>query len=383
MPFRIIRDDITRVKADAIVNTANPMPAYGGGTDLAIYAAAGAEALLAERRKIGPMQPGEVFATKALGLPARHIIHAVGPGWAGGGHGELECLAACYRKSLLLAQMLGLKSIAFPLMATGTNGFPKDKALDIALKEISAFLEDNEMDVTLVVFNREAFVLSSSLARDVRQYIDDHYAEKKEAAEYGRRARGVSLDAVSAASAAAMARLREGGLSSLLSFGSIVGKGRKAEERVEEEVRHSIVHHAAPGVGRAKAASAKAGRRSLGDILDNVGESFRDRLLRLIREKGLEEQDVYKKALLDRKLFSKIRCNPDYRPKKQTAVALAFAMGLNLDETVDLLLSAGLALTNSSKFDLIVMYCLENGIYDLFEINALLFEYEQPMMGCA
>lgn len=173
MSFRIIRNDITKVTADAIVNTANPRPTYGGGTDAAVYKAAGADDLLTERRKIGNIAVGEAAVTPAFRLHAKYIIHTVGPVWQDGNHGEFEALASCYRKSLLLARKLGCGSIAFPLISTGTYGFPKDKALDIALAEIRDFLKSDEMDITLVVFDREAFVLSKPLTDDVRQYIDE------------------------------------------------------------------------------------------------------------------------------------------------------------------------------------------------------------------
>ena len=184
MPFRIIRNDITKVRADAIVNTANPEPAYGSGTDGAIYRAAGEEKLLAERRKIGRIKTGEAAVTPAFALPAKYIIHTVGPAWLDGNHGEFEELASCYRKSLLLARQLGCESIAFPLISTGVYGFPKDRALQIALEEIEEFLSANEMDVTLVVFDKSSFDLSSSLVAEVGQYIDDHYAEEQHTKEH-------------------------------------------------------------------------------------------------------------------------------------------------------------------------------------------------------
>jgi len=382
MPFKIIRDDITKVKADAIVNTANPEPTYGSGTDHAVYMAAGAKELLAERLKIGAMQTGEVFVTPAFRLPAKYIIHVVGPGWIDGNHGELDVLALCYRKSLLMAKQMNLESIAFPLIATGVNGFPKDRALETALKTIAAFLEHDDMDVTLIVFNREAFVLSAALANDVRQFIDDNYVEKRQAEEYDTgRTPEISMSMMeSALFPASGANGR-----SVPRLGRIRGRLSKAEsqpdfedECLEDPVFKCEIYQSP----RAAASNKAASKESLRNILDNIGESFRDRLLRLIEERGLAEPDVYKKAFIDRKLFSKIRRNPDYSPKKQTAVALAFALRLNLDETADLLKRAGYALSSSSKFDLIVLYCLKNGIYDLFEINALLFQYEQPMLGC-
>ncbi|MBR5704534.1 MAG: macro domain-containing protein [Deltaproteobacteria bacterium] len=377
MPFKIIRNDITRVKADAIVNTANPEPIYGSGTDYAVYMAAGAEDLLAERKKIGAMQTGEVFVTPAFRLPAKYIIHAVGPGWIDGNHGELDDLASCYRKSLLMAKQMRLESIAFPLIATGVNGFPKDKALKTALETIAAFLEHNDLDITLVVFNREAFVLSAALTDDVRQFIDDNYI-----------AEGYGTGSVPGASMSVMeSALFPASRSADRSFarlGRIRNRLSKAESRpdFEDECLEEPVFKCELSHDSRTAAPEEPSNESLRDILDNIGESFRDRLLWLIEEKGLAEPDVYKKAFIDRKLFSKIRRNPGYSPKKQTAVALAFALRLNPDETADLLKSAGYALSSSSKFDLIVLYCMKNGIYDLFEINALLFQYEQPMLGC-
>ena len=378
MPFRIIRNDITKVKADAIVDTANPEPTYGRGTDYAVYMAAGAEDLLAERRKIGRMRSGEVFITPAFRLPAKYIIHAVGPGWSGGDHGELACLASCYRKSLLLAKQMRLRSIAFPLISTGVNGFPKDEALRTALDAIAAFLENDEMDVTLVVLNKEAFVLSAGLAEDVRQFIDDNYADELHAREYGHAARAERLSLEEGGSLSTRSRIR----------GNRNVPGRQAGHRFFEDDAPVQSDGKACGMsckcvpGKASASVKPAKGRGLREIMENIGESFSEKLLRLIGEKGLAETDVYKKAFIDRKLFSKIRCNPGYSPKKQTAVALAFALRLDLDGTADLLKSAGLALPPGSKFDLIVLYCLENGIYDLFDINALLFKYDQPMLGC-
>ena len=184
MPFHIIRDNITRVHADAIVNTANPEPVYAGGTDSAIYHAAGRDRLLAERKKIGRINPGQAAFTPAFALHAKYIIHTVGPVWQGGDRGEFELLASCYRNALGIARRLGCESIAFPLISTGVYGFPKDRALEIALREISVFLEKSEMDVTLVVFDRKSFDLSAGLAADIRQYISDNYVTEQTAEEY-------------------------------------------------------------------------------------------------------------------------------------------------------------------------------------------------------
>ena len=438
MPFQIIRNDITKVRADAIVNTANPEPVYGGGTDAAIYRAAGEEKLLRERRKIGRINAGEVAVTPAFGLQAKYIIHTVGPVWIDGNHREYELLASCYRKSLLIARQLECKSIAFPLISTGVYGFPKDKALDIALDQISAFMEDSEMDVTLVVFDRRAFDLSASLQEGVRQFINENYVAAREDEEYGEgglaahvRNRRRRRDSDAGRSAGRPSRglrdlLRETGerwrgkpgpdkeAGSRPSY-SAQDSGFFAEEEYPEEYEMSFSgtwdlessalpdsapqaeSDSVPQAGPEAASQAGAGpaprkefriespsparQRSLQDVMAHVGESFRDRLLRLIDERGLTDAQVYKRANLDRKLFSKIRCNADYTPKRKTAISLAVALELNMDETTDLLRSAGIALSPGSRFDLIISYCIQNGIYDIYRINALLFDYDQPLLG--
>ena len=469
MPFQIIRNDITKVAADAIVNTANPAPRYATGTDRAVYMAAGAEKLLAERKAIGEMRRGEVHVTDAYGLNAKYIIHTVGPVWIDGTHEELQTLASCYRKSLHLAEKLGCRSIAFPLISTGVYGFPKDKALDIALSEIRTFLETSEMDVTLVVFNRSAYQLSETLTESVRQFIDDNYCRTAEAAEYdglypaalrenGRGRRGTQYAGMAADEAAEMEEGTVGTIgdeaAGMAAEGASVmppaeSPGIRRENKVEgaagrqkpngsglpgwlkgsifkpssaspagtaipgkPKTDAGVVGHPIPDAGAAAGKAAGPGpilkettgpgpilkettdsrsiwkettgpgrKKSLQDVIDHVGESFREMVLRLMDEKGLKGPDVYGKANIDKKLFSKIRTNPDYVPKKTTAVALAVALHLNLDETVDLLRRAGLALSPSSIFDLIVQYCIEHRIYDVYEINAILFDYDQPLLG--
>ena len=346
MPFTIIRNDITKVHADAIVNTANPKPIIGGGTDSAIYRAAGPVKLLEERKKIGYIPIGEVAVTKAFALPARYIIHTVGPVWIDGNHGEFDDLASCYRKSLLIAEQLGCKTIAFPLISTGTYGFPKEKALSIALDEIRHFLEDsdNEMQIILVVFDKKSFDISSGLISDINQFIDDHYVGRAEALEYryGRQEHR---------------------------------PGRFSAEMNEEEDTLQLHPMNAPSAGYFSTTE------HLEDVMKKLEESFSTHLLKLIDERGYTDVEVYKKANLDRKLFSKIRCNKNYIPKKKTALALAIALELNLDETTDLLGRAGIALSPSSKSDLIVEYCIAHKIFSIYDINALLFEYDQPCLG--
>ena len=323
MPLQIIRNDITKVKADVIVNTANPRPVIGRGTDSAVYAAAGVEQLLAERAKIGDIPPGQAAVTPAFKLSAKYIIHTVGPSWEGGNQGEREILRSCYQNSLTLAAELEAKSIAFPLIATGVYGFPKDEALNIALAEISRFLLDHDMKVIMVVFDRKAFELSGLLAGHVEEYISDRDVRRVRQSEYS----------------------------------DVFHSTLQAERRIA------------------------AAKPTLAEALEAAGETFQQRLFRLIRESGMDEVSVYKSANIERKVFSRIRCNVNYRPKKQTAVAFAVALKLDMPEMEDLLARAGFAFSPSSKFDIIIQYCVTHGIYGIHEINAALFKYDQQLLG--
>lgn len=346
MPFQIIRDDITRVKADAIVNTANPSPVYARGTDGAIYHVAGSRELLKEREKIGEIAPGQAAVTSAFNLPATYIIHTVGPVWIDGFHGEFDTLRSCYRQSLHLALSLSCHSVAFPLISTGIYQFPKDKALKIAMEEFESFLEDFEMEIILVVFDKTAYQLSSRIQSHVQQYIDENYVERQYRKEY--RDYGAPKPFASNASASKNNRP---------TIGKVMDAIQSKSERRPRK------------------------KKDLSEAVLHLGETFQQRLLRMIDERGLSDPDVYKRANIDRRLFSKIRCNEAYMPKKKTVAAFAIALRLNLDDTKDLLRSAGYALTNSSKADVIITFCIENEIYDIFEVNALLFEYDQPILG--
>lgn len=352
MPLNIIRNDITRVAADAIVNTANPYVAVGRGVDSAIYGAAGWEELLKERGKIGRMRPGHAAATPAFALDARYIIHTVGPAWQDGSHGELETLANCYRESLRIAGELHCESVAFPLISTGTYGFPKDKALQIAVSEISAFLFSHEMTVYLVVYDKEAFVISGKAFSDIQSFIDEadivpppvrdqKGSYKPERRREERRSYDMDLCAANYASEPVYESLDEFDI-------------------IEE--------------------SAFLAENDLQEILDQPGESFQEMLFRIIDRKGMTDPEVYHKANIDRKLFSKIRSFKKYTPSKKTVLALAVALELNLDETVDLLQHAGLALNPSNRFDLIVGYCIAHKIYNVHVINTYLFDYDEPLL---
>lgn len=352
MPFQIIRSDITKVKADVIVNTANPRPVIGSGTDSAIYLAAGEDALLAERKKIGDIAPGQAAATPAFALSANHIIHTVGPAWVDGKHHEREILRSCYANSLALAAELDARSIAFPLIATGVYGFPKDEALSIAMAEIGGFLLTHDMNVILVVFDRKAFELSGQLVGQIDEYIDEHGVGLARQTEYG-------------------------------------GKYNRRRRMEEELLRQTIAlpdeadteDLAFDGVLTPMEVPFDVAGKSLDEVLEHAGETFQQRLFKLIDASGMDDVTVYKKANIDRKLFSRIRCKEDYKPKKRTAVAFAIALELDLQTTLDLLSRAEIAFSPSSRFDLIVTYFITNKIYDIYKINTALFQYGQPILG--
>lgn len=343
MPLEIVRNDITLMRVDAIVNAANEHLLMGGGVCGAIFAAAGAEALTKACAKIGYCKTGDAVLTRGFALPAKYVIHAVGPVWRGGTEGETELLAACYDNALSLALRQGIRSIAFPLISSGIYGFPKDVALSVATARIGAFLRENEMQVYLVVFDRASFQLSEQRYRSIQSYIDDRAVFATEALHARRFA---SMPPSSAMPAAAK-------------MPELCGS-----------IQPTVSHHA-------PAPSNKA----LEQMLQRAGEGFTQRLLRLIDERGMTDPEVYQRANLDRRLFSKIRSNRDYRPAKNTALALAVALRLNLDETADLLRRAGYALSPSSRADLIVEYFLREENYDIFEINEALFAFDESLLG--
>lgn len=316
MPLQIIRNDITKLKVDAIVNAANNSLLGGGGVDGCIHRAAGPE-LLAECRTLHGCATGDAKITKGYHLPCKYVIHTVGPIWRGGDYGEKEKLISCYRKSLALAAEHDCKTLAFPLISAGVYGYPKDQALRVAVDTISEFLQGNDMQVYVVIFDKKAYTIGNKLFSDIAAYIDDKYVEEHEDSYDLKRLRSfeVCCDA------------------------------------------------------------------SLDNALEQLDESFSEMLLRKIDEKGMTDAQCYKKANIDRKLFSKIRSDKAYRPSKPTVIAFALALELPLDEMQEMLMKAGFALSHSNKFDIIIEYFVKKGIYNVFEINEALFAFDQNLLG--
>ena len=399
MPLQIIRNDIVHMEVDAVVNTANPEPVVGRGTDSAIYTAAGYDRLLKARQKIGRIEPGEAALTRGYALSARYIIHTVGPVWRGGGFGERNILRSCYRNALKLAEWKRCRSVAFPLISSGCYGFPKDEALEIAVEVIRRFLQDSDMEVYLVVFGRHEYELSGKIYDGVESYIDDHYVYARKQEEYpepdGTNAAPFFDDRIESSvilpQAEKKSEKRDGRAD------VEYRKNRRQAARPRYEASAGAYMHM-PDEARGKAESVKtemtrpaysnsftSGRRgkprSLDEAVAHLGESFPEMLFRLIDERGLTDVEVYKRANIDRKLFSKIRSKKGYQPGKKTAIALAIALRLNLDQTKDLLSRAGYALSPGNKFDVIVEYFIAIGEYDIDRINIVLFDYHEQLLG--
>jgi O-acetyl-ADP-ribose deacetylase (regulator of RNase III) len=350
MPFQIVHNDIMKMNTDAVVNAANTKLQQGGGVCGAIFQAAGEEELEKECDAIGSCAVGHAVITKGYRLPSRYIIHSVGPIWQGGQQGEAELLTMAYRHSLELALQYQLESIAFPLISSGIYGYPKEEALQIAISVVSDFLMYHEMDIYLVVFDRKSITLSEKLFSEIDHYIDSYYEDSDQF----------------------RSRNRNSLSESIFDPGDLPGESlSEVSEQLPEEGIQLSYH---------KYMSAPS-PRSLEDVVNQMEETFSEMVLRLITEKGKSDVEVYKKANIDRKLFSKIRSNKEYHPKKCTAIAISISLELSLDETKDLLMKAGYTFSMCSKFDIIVRYFIENSNYDMFLINEALFAYEQPLLG--
>lgn len=336
MPLKIVRNDITKMSVDAIVNAANTSLLGGGGVDGCIHRAAGPE-LLEECKALRGCETGSAKITKGHRLPCKYVIHAVGPRWKDGRHQEKELLESCYRISLNLAKQYGCESIAFPLISSGIYGYPKDQAMKVAVDAIGAFLLENEMMVYIVIFDRHAYRIGEKLFADITAYIDDRYVEERIDHQTER-------DCVAETSEAGY-------------FG-------KVQVSMPPETMHKSVRN-----------------KSLEEALNHIDESFSEMLMRKIDECGMTDSQCYKKANIDRKLFSKIRSNKFYKPSKPTVLAFALALELPIEEMQDMLDKAGFTLSHSSKFDIIVEYFVEHGNHNVYEINEALFAFDQSLIG--
>ena len=359
MPLEIVRNDITKMAVDAIVNAANRSLLGGGGVDGAIHRAAGPE-LLAECRTLGGCETGEAKITRAYRLPAKYVIHTVGPIWHGGDRGERGLLAACYRHSLELAVEHGCETVAFPMISAGAYGYPKDQAMSVAVDTIGQFLFEHDLTVYLVVFGHTEFLTGKKLFRDVQEYVDDVYVESRARRNVERSRRALWHSDEDAAE-----RLDRELMGSLFS-----GEGLADSMPMPDEP-------AAPAAPTAPAAAAP----DWDAMLRRTDEGFSDALLRMIDERGMTDAQCYKRANVDRKLFSKIRSNSAYRPSKPTVFAFAVALELTLPEAEALLRKAGFALSHSSKFDIILEYFLKARRYNIHEINEVLFQFDMPLLG--
>ena len=370
MPFEIVRNDITKLDTDAIVNAANSQLLPGGGVCGAIFAAAGHHQLEKACRKIGHCDVGHAVITPGFDLPARYVIHTVGPIWKGGQQHEAQLLQSAYRSALELALRKRCKSIAFPLISAGIYGYPQQQALQIAVETIRAFLQEHDMHVVLVLFDRNVCRIAADRLGAVQAYIDDHYIDTH---AQRRRNEPAAWD-FQAAEQQALADDWDSLIGASAGFGSA---GFPDGDAVCAPVAEQPLPCAAP---RPCGAAPRKTARSLEDLLDHLGETFTQMLLRLIDEKGLTDAEVYKRANLDRKHFSKLR-KEGCHPTKATVLALAVALELNLDQTRDLLAKVGHALSPCSKFDVIIGYFIESEIYDIYEINQTLFAFGQDSLG--
>lgn len=337
MPLQIIRQDITQMKTDAIVNAANSTLLGGGGVDGCIHRAAGPE-LLNACKALGGCPTGEARITPGFRLSCKYIIHTVGPLWQGGHAGEPALLQACYRNALTLALKHGCRSIAFPLISAGAYGYPKRQALQIAEDTILTFLEQHEMAVYLVLLDPGAVVLNEPYATELPAFVRQ--------------------------------MLRKGQAPSRTHGFPLRRRQAAAVPTLESTLEEDACPQAAFCIPS-----------SLNERLAQIDESFSQMLLRKIDQLGMTDSACYKRANIDRKLFSKIRSDMHYKPSKSTAVAFAIALQLDGQETGELLRKAGFALSNSSKFDIIIQYFIAKGNYNIFEINEALFAFDQPLLG--
>ena len=378
MPLLIVRNDITKMAVDAIVNAANASLLGGGGVDGCIHRAAG-EGLLAECRALGGCETGSAKITGAYNLPCRYVIHAVGPMWIDGKHNEREQLESCYRVSLRLAREHACESVAFPLISSGIYGYPKDKALQVAMEVIGSFLLENDMTVYIVVFDKAAYRISEKLFADITEYIDDVYVDAHTDESEERRRRNLFVrmapkplraESEAAPCAAPEDACAKPDMAPCAPPEDAWAKPKPAPCAVPEEVCAKPIPF-----------SCASAAVDLDTRLSQLDESFSQMLLRKIDERGMTDAACYKKANIDRKLFSKIRSDIHYQPSKPTVIAFAISLELSLAETKELLAKAGFALSHSNKFDVIIEYFISRGNYRILEINEALFAFDQSLLG--
>lgn len=392
MPFAIVRNNIARMRTDVVVNAANERLLEGGGVCGAVFAAVGPDKMRSACAPLAPCPTGSAVATPGFDAPARWVVHAVGPRYVDGNHGEQALLRRTYRSALAEAARLGARSVSLPLISAGIFAYPPAEALRVACEEIDAFLatdealvDGDEMTIYLVVFDREAFAASLVRMRDVQSFIDENYVRSH---TRGRHEAEADL-AVSLASAPLP--LEEGAETDRgpLPDADLWAAEEDAPEACVSEADTPVSSAAdaatvgtpASGISAHPAVPSSIDRDEVAGLLAGLDASFSQALLTLIDASGLTDAQVYRRANLSRQLFAKIRRDNGYRPTKQTAVALAVALELTMPQTQELLAHAGLTLSASSKFDVIVSYFIERGHYDVLELNAMLFAFDQPLLG--
>lgn len=359
MPFHIIRQDITKMECDAIINAANPTLLGGGGVDGCIHRAAGPD-LLRECIALGGCRTGEAKVTRGYLLPAKYAIHTVGPIWCGGDAGEEDLLRSCYRNSFALALELGCETLAMPLVSSGAFGYPRDAALRVAIESVREFLAEHEMTVYLTVFDRATLDISHALVRRVREYIDDNYVDGH---ALFRRAKSESA------------------------FSASAPRGRgivcRSQKLTSDIAPHPIEACSSMDGTDLPVSSSRAenAESDLAELLRNIDDTFSVTLLKLIDKKGMTDVECYKKANVSKQTWYKIINERDYRPSKNTVLSFAIALSLSLDETEALLETVGLALSHSYKFDVVIEYFLREGVHDVFLINEMLFKFDLPTLG--
>ena len=341
MPLQIIRQDITKMRVDAIVNTTNEEMIGYSGVDLAIHTIAGAE-LDAECAKLAPLGLGQAKLSGAYDLPCKYVIHTSGPVWRGGLVGESIILRSCYIESLKLAVKSGCRSVAFPLISSGVYGYPKDQVLKFAIQTITEFLFDHELTVYLCVFDKESYSFSQKLFSDIQEFINDEYVDEHDEDFY-----------------------------------------ENYDDSIDEMPLAKCIQApmCADAMMPRKRETSSASGKSLREYMKQMDRSFQEMLFDLIDESGMTDVECYKKANVDKRTFSKIKSNKDYKPSKQTVIAFAISLQLDMDTTQDLLATAGFTLSRSKVFDKIIRYFIHNGNYDIFEINEALFEFDQVLLG--